>query len=75
MTPGLRRCLTTTSTTHPYALEDDSLRSVAIMLDRIVESFGGPEWKLGLEIMSSVRARCAPRHIAGELRELVPLVS
>ena len=56
---------------YPYILKDDSLRSVLEMIDYVKDSFGGPDWNRGLEIMTSVRERCSPTQIASEIRALV----
>jgi len=60
---------------YPYLVKNDSLRSVLETIDYVKDSFGGPEWNRGLEIMHSVRGRCSPTQIAGEVRELVAQLS
>ena len=60
---------------YPYMLRDDSLNSVLKMIDCVKDSFGGPEWNRGLEIMQSVRKRCSPTQIASELRALLVQLS
>lgn len=60
---------------YPYILQDNSLASVSEMLRYIEETFGGPEWLRGLEIMKSVRQRTVPLQIAGEIKELLARIS
>ena len=60
---------------YPYILKDDSLNSVLEMIDYVKDSFGGPDWNRGLEIMQSVRKRCSPTQIASELRALLVQLS
>ena len=56
---------------YPYLLEDEGLKSVLYMIDRIKASFGSDEWHRGLEIMESVRRRSSPEQVASELEALV----
>jgi len=55
---------------YPYLLTSNSLEAVEAMIDKARRQFGGPEWRLGLEIMASVKALSSSDHILGELREL-----
>jgi len=56
---------------YPYILKDGTLNSVLEMIDYAKASFGGAEWRRGLEIMTSVRQRCAPAQIESEIRALL----
>lgn len=56
---------------YPFILKDESLTSVLEMIEHVKASFGGPEWRRGLEIMKSVRQRCNTAQIAGELQALL----
>ncbi len=53
---------------YPYILKDGALESVLEMIDRVKESFGGSEWRRGLEMMESVRQRCSAPQIEKELK-------
>ena len=56
---------------YPYLLEDESLGSVLAMVERVKASFGGEEWRRGLEIMESVRRRSSPEQIGSEIEALL----
>lgn len=56
---------------YPYILRDNSLDAVKDMIDYVESSFGGAEWRRGMEIMDDVRRRCAPEQIAEEIRTLL----
>lgn len=52
---------------YPYFVEDNTLESVRAGLDFAQDSFGGPDWRHGLEVMRAVAERSSPAHVAGEL--------
>jgi hypothetical protein len=56
---------------YPYILADETLESVLGMIRYAKESFGGAEWYRGLDIMKSVRQRCSPEQIQGEIKDLL----
>ncbi|MHC0053332.1 hypothetical protein [Actibacterium sp. D379-3] len=52
---------------YPYFVADASLNSILDGLAFARESFGGPEWRYGLEVMRDVARRSSPTYVAGEL--------
>ena len=56
---------------YPYILRDSTLESVLQMIDYAKESFGGAEWRRGLEVMELVRQRCSATQIESEIRALL----
>jgi hypothetical protein len=56
---------------YPYLLQSESLASVTGMIHYAIESFGGPDWQRGLDIMASVRERCSQQQIVREVKDLV----
>jgi tetratricopeptide (TPR) repeat protein len=56
---------------YPYILTDAALESVLEMIDRVKESFGGAEWRRGLDVMESVRRRCDATQIETEIKALL----
>ena len=56
---------------YPYILTDSTLDSVLQMIDYAKESFGGAEWRRGLDVMESVRQRCSATQIESEIRALL----
>jgi hypothetical protein len=59
------------SSDYPYLLADESLTSVLDMIERTKASFGGEEWRRGLEIMETVRQRSSPEQIGSEIEALI----
>ena len=56
---------------YPYMLADDSLKTVREMVEFAKDSFRGPEWFGGLEVMAELRRATAPARIAQEVEDLV----
>lgn len=56
---------------YPFLLRDSSADAVREMIDYVADSFGGPEWNRGLDIMRSVRQRSSREHIGAELRAML----
>lgn len=56
---------------YPYLLTDTSLAGVRRMIDYVRESFEGPDWQRGLDIMAEVRRVSSPEFIADKLLEMV----
>ena len=56
---------------YPYLLQDGSLTSVLEMIEYAKESFGGSDWRRGLKMMQSVRAKCDRKQLESEIRTLV----
>jgi hypothetical protein len=59
---------------YPYLIADREVGTVCTALEFARESFGGPEWARGLEVMQDVARRSSPGHIAGELRGILCMV-
>lgn len=56
---------------YPFLLKSREAEPINTMIDFARESFGGPVWKFGLEIMRSVRERSSPGHVAASFRRLL----
>jgi len=56
---------------YPYLLRDDSLESVRSMVELVKDSFRGPDWFNGLEIMAELRRTSSPAKIVQEVETLV----
>lgn len=56
---------------YPYILKDAALDSVLQMINYAKESFGGAEWRRGLEVMASARQRCDTAQIENEIKALL----
>ncbi|WP_170529632.1 hypothetical protein [Ruegeria arenilitoris] len=52
---------------YPFLLPDNHPNTVLAGLEHMRLSYGGAEWKHGLDIMKSVRHLSSPRHIISEL--------
>ena len=60
---------------YPYLLKSDKLSDVRDMIYNVQESFQGEEWFRALEIMEDVAERTSVRHIMGEIRNLLRILS
>lgn len=56
---------------YPYFVTDDSPDSVLAGLDHLAASFGGPDWRHGLEVMADVARRSAPQWVAREFAAIL----
>ena len=57
---------------YPYFLPDEpSVETILERLEFARESFGGPEWRLGLQIMEEVRRRSTPERVVSEFEEMI----
>ena len=57
---------------YPYLVSDNAaIGEVIEKLKFAEESFGGPEWQFGLEVMAEVRERSSRRKVASELLALI----
>jgi hypothetical protein len=56
---------------YPYLLPDTSIETVRRMIDYVKESFGGPDWRRGLDIMAEARHVSSPEFITSKLLEMV----
>jgi hypothetical protein len=56
---------------YPYLLADNSEVSIQAGVQYAYDSYGGAEWKYGLEIMEHVATQCTPEIIVADLKKAI----
>ena len=56
---------------YPFLIPSNSVDDIAAGVVHVTDAFGTAEWQRGLEVMEYVRHVSSPRHVVGELTQVL----